>query len=892
MVENSLILPHSKKLSQIYTELQTSEKGLSNLDANARLTHIGLNEIKDHTEKSILGILLAQFKSILIVILFAAAVISYLTNHVTDSVVILAVMIINAVIGFIQEYRAENSIKALKSLVVQSALVIRDGEVIQINAKNLVPGDVILIEEGNKIPADARLIEVDNFRTLESSLTGESVSVDKNTQILDAQISVGDRKNMTWMGTLCVAGKAKAVVVNTGESTLIGQIASDIKTIEKGDSHFKKITDILAKQMGVAAVIGSILIFFVGFFIHNNEFQEIFLFSVASLVSAIPEGLPAVLTIVLAIGANRMAKKKAIVRDLKATETLGIVDVIATDKTGTLTQNIMSIEKVVLPNGKEISITGKGWNPEGEFTVNEQQYSVQEDKELLKLLKIAYLSNSSQIKLNRKGADIIGDPTEAALKVMAFKANVENIITEKVIHDSAFSTDTKYRTTLVDVNDSTQELYVVGAPEILLKNSSYILKNGEAEKLNEAKIKEIENQIKSLSKQAYRVIGLAFKESSTEQVDNLVFAGLTAMKDPARPEVIEAVADAKKAGIRVIMLTGDHKDTALAIAKEVGIAEKNEIAFTEAELNDLSKREFAKVVNQVNVFSRLTPNMKLRIAKLLQEQGHIVAMTGDGVNDAPALKQADVGISMGIIGTDTARESSEIILADDNFATIVRAVEEGRIVFNNVRRSSTFLITTNVAEQITILVTMLLGFPLPLLPGQILWLNLVTDGLGDFALAMEKNHRTALNQKPRKKNEGILTRKTIIFVIAMSVFMIILTLGFFVAYLDQGINTARTVAFLVLSFTQGFNVFNLRSFTKSLFTIGIFSNRLAIIDLVISILLTILAVYTPFFQNLLSFEYVDPSVFVLIFLLSSLIFWVGELYKFIQRRLAPNYQLS
>lgn len=887
---NNVFLPHSQEINELIKVLNSTEKGLDDLEAKKRLEKYGFNEIKDKSAKSPLSILISQFKSIFVYILFTAAVISYLTEHAADAIVILIVILINALIGFAQEYKAENAVKALKSLIVPTAKVLRNNVLMQIDAKHLVPGDIIIIEEGDKIPADARIITATNFRTIESSLTGESSSVDKDIDALKSDTPIGDRKNMVWMSTLCVAGKGTAIVTSTGEQTAIGQIAYEIKNVKEEKSHFEQITDALAKQMGIIALFGSLIIFIVGYFINQIEFREIFLFSIASLVSAIPEGLPAMLTIVLALGASKMAQKKAVVRDLKAAETLGVVNVIATDKTGTLTQNVMNVEIIQLANGESFNITGEGWNTKGNFLQNNTNINIKDFNSLVKLLKISYLSNSSQIQYSEDKRNIIGDPTEAALKVLASKSKIIEDLNEEIVFDMNFSTDKKYRATIIKSNTSL-ELFVVGAPEILLKRSTNYLSNIE-EQLDIQKQRELEDDIKKLSKQSYRVIGLAYKSISSslntiedEVVKGLTFVGFVGMKDPARPEAKEAVLKAKRAGIRVIMLTGDHKDTAFAIAKEVGIADNNDQALTEEDLLNMSEEEFSLATKSVNVFARLTPYTKLRIAKELQQNGSVIAMTGDGVNDAPALKQADIGISMGIIGTDTAREASEIILTDDNFATIVKAIEEGRRVFNNVRRSSTFLVTTNVAEQITILLTILLKLPLPLIPAQILWLNLVTDGVSNIALATEQEHGTELKRAPRKRNEGILTKQTVLFVLAMSVVMMVLTFIFYTRYLPQGIEAARTVAFLCMSFTQLFNSFNLRSFSKSVFSLGIFSNKFLLYGFLLSVLLNIIAIYTPFFRNLLSFDYIEPVTVFTILILSSCVLWLGEVYKIILNKL-------
>lgn len=872
---------HAISLEDLYYLLKTSEGGLTTEVANERLAKFGKNQIEEKGKINILSLLLNQFKSLLVAILLAAALISYLTDHLADAVVILLVIIINAAIGFIQEYRADRSIRALKKLLVLKSKVIRDGKLTQIDASNLVPGDIIIVEEGDKIPADARIIRYSNLRTIESSITGESLPVDKDDSVAPLNSSIGDRKNMLWTGTICVNGKAHALVVATGGNTVIGKIASKVQEIKDTKSHFSEITSKLSKQMGFIAILGSIIIFVVGFFIQKIEFSEIFLFSIASLVSAIPEGLPAVLTIVLAIGSYRMAKRKAIIRDLKISETLGIVNVIATDKTGTLTQNTMSIEEIYLPSKEKYIVTGKGWELKGKFLKDGKEDEVRDN--LKTFVTAGFLSNSSKIIHVNGGVEIIGDPTEVSFKVLGYKAGLDPDIEDEIIFDLPFSTEYKYRAQLTKDG----KVYIVGAPEVLLSLTKKLAIDGKEVKIKEFDQKELLNQVKEMSQKALRVLAIGVikldegtKEITHDDIKSITLLGLAGMKDPVRPETKEAVEKAIGAGIRVIMLTGDHKETALAVAKEINL-QNSDIAYTEGELSQMNDSEFVKACLEVNIFARLNPETKLRIAKVLQENGYVLAMTGDGINDAPALRQADVGISMGMVGTDTAREASEIVLSDDNFASIVSAVEEGRLVFNNVKRASTFLITTNIAEQITILLTLFLGYPLPLLASQILWLNLVTDGINDFALSTEKSHGTVLKSRPRDKHEGILTKSTIWFVLVMSVVMVSLTLFFFTLFLDQGVDEARTVAFLCMSFTQLFNAINLRSFTKSIFKIGLLTNKFVFIAFIISGLLNILAVYYEPLRDLLSFAYVDPLTILLIFILSSFTLWIGEIAKMV-----------
>jgi len=899
MLNNSF---HSEPVEKVLKKLSSGISGLSHKEAKARLQDFGPNEIPEKKAKNPALIFLKQFHSILIYILIAAAAISFFIGHAVDVYVILAVILINAIIGFIQENKAERSIQALKRMIVPYAKVFREGKLLQVHAKELVPGDIIFLEEGDRIPADARLLEVKNTRTVEASLTGESLPIDKDVKVLPEKTGLADRKNMVWMGTFVAGGQAKAVVVSTGIKTAIGKVATSIEKIKKVKGHFEKKTAILARQMGIIAVVCAFIVFLVGFFARGFEFSEIFLFTIASLVAGIPEGLPAVLIIVLAIGAYRMAKKNAIIRTLPATETLGVATVIATDKTGTLTQNTMNVEKIILPGEDEITVSGEGWKPSGDFSQKDNIIAPLENSRLSKLLHIACVCNNARIvKEEDEKYKIIGDPTEAALVALAEKAGLkkeELLEKEKRIDDLPFNPELKYRASLSVLveEDRKKEIYVIGAPEAVLAHSSFILWEKGEKKITQEERQEILAGIQGLAKKAMRVLGLAYKITpvstdnlSEDLVNDLVLVGVVGMLDPPRPQVKEAIAKARKAGIRVIMKTGDHKDTAVAVAKEIGmIGEKTKSkcpeVLTEQELLNLSEEEFEETIKHISVFARLTPGMKLRIVETLQKQGHIVAMTGDGVNDAPALKRADIGIAMGIIGTDVARESSAIVLADDNFSSIVNAIEEGRTVFTNTRQASSFLITTNFAESISIITTMILGLPLPLLPTQLLWLNLVTDGVSDVALAAEPSHEDVLEEPPRKAKENILSKEIIPFILIMAGIMVIFTLIIFNAYLPSGIEKARTGAFTVMAFTQLFNVLNMRSLKRSVFKIGLFSNNFIVASLIASVFLLAMVLYVPFFQGVFQFVHLGLLEILTIIIFSSSVLWLGELYKYLRPR--------
>jgi Ca2+-transporting ATPase len=880
---------HAKSKEAILKELETSEKGLSREEAYKRLKKFGANEVTRKKKEHPLLIFLKQFNSPLIYILIAAAIISFIFHHLVDAYVILTVILINGSIGFIQERKAERAIEALKKLIVSYAKVLRDGEVIKILSAEVVQGDIILLEEGDKVPADAKLLEAKNFRTQESSLTGESFPEEKRVNVLDKSVPLADRTNMVYMSTLVVSGEAKAVVIATANKTAIGQVAKSIQEIVQPKMHFNKKVSQLAVQMAIFASIGALLTFIIGFFINKLEFFEIFLFTIASLVSGIPEGLPAVLVIVLAIGARRMAKRNAVIRHLPAVETLGVATVIATDKTGTITQNSMTVEKIITAKDS-FEVSGEGWEPIGRFFQNKKPVIPLKFPDLKKVLSISALCNKGNLLRKDGNYEIVGDPTEVSLIVLAKKARLEKgKMQEKVVDDFPFSSDLKFRASLVKLPSGKKELYSVGAFETLLKKSSYFLENDKKINLDNKTREFFLKKAEAMAKKGMRVLGLAYRDLpqntnsvSKELVFNLIFVGLVGMEDPPRKEIKEAIQKARNAGIRIIMKTGDHKETAIAIAKETGlIPDKNSKVkvLTEKELQGMTKPEFNEAVRKVDIFARVSPKVKTRIVKALQEQGEIVAMTGDGVNDAPSLKRADIGIAMGIIGTDVARESSEMVLADDNFASIVNAVEEGRIVFQNVRQTSFYLITTNVAEDVTIVSSLAIGFPLPMLPIQLLYLNLVTDTFNGVALSTEPGHHDVLNKPPRNKKEKILNKELIPFLLLMAGLMVLGTIPLFRHFLPSGLDKARTVAFATMSMFQLFNVLNMRSLKKSLFKIGFFSNKWVVFGLIASFLIMMGVIYLPGIQNIFQFVPLKLNEILLVTGISSSVFVAGEIYK-------------
>jgi len=876
-------------------DLESSINGLSKEDAEQRFIDYGPNEIPEGKSVSIFLLIVKQFKSWLVIILILAAVISWLVGHLLDAWVIIVVVFINASIGFLMEYRAEKAIASLKRMIVKTAKVFRGGKLFIIPSSQLVPGDILILEEGDSIAADGRIIQSKNFRTMEASLTGESLPVSKKEEIYSKETALADRKNMVWKSTFVAGGNSKAIVTGTGSNTAIGNISESLDEIVNKRTNFMRKTDVLAKQMSVIAIMSALLIFCVGYFYRHFALDEMLLVSIAALVAAIPEGLPAVISIVLAIGAKRMAKRNAIVREFTATETLGAVTAILTDKTGTLTQNSLTVRKVFVPGDSDYTVTGIGWFPAGNFLQEKTIINTEKNIALQKLLKIAAVSNNSDFRHDKKANtyELIGDPTEGALFVLARKGGINNEHLQKYIFDDLpFDSVKKLRATLIK-EDKYPELYVTGAPEKLLERSISVLTSQGESRLKKKDKEQIQEKISEWSNHAMRVIALAYKRQETneineEAIEDLIFVGITGMIDLPRPDSKKAVEKCKQAGIRVIMVTGDHVNTAVAIAKSTGIIENKDesdvVALTEQQLLRLDKGEFDKAIRNISVFARLTPKIKLKIAKRLQAMGHLIAMTGDGVNDAPALKQADVGISMGIMGTDVARDSSSVVLADDNFATVVNAVEEGRIVFTNSRQSSFFLVTTNIAESVTLLVSILLGFPLPLTATQILWLNLVTDSVTGMTLATEPGHGEIMKTRPLLIKENILNKDLIPFMLINIILMVGLSLTAFYYYMNDGIEKARTGVFIIMAFTQLFNVFNLRSIRKSVFEIGIFSNRYINLAIGVSVFLLILVTEVPIFSFIFSFKSLHVADFLILFAFSSLVLWAGELYKLLNKK--------
>jgi P-type Ca2+ transporter type 2C len=819
------------------------------------------------------------------------------------------VIVLNTAIGFIQEYRADEALKALRSQAAPEAEVVRcpeEGDCLELDIKaaELVPGDVIILHTGDRIPADARLIEAVNLMVDEAMLTGESLSVEKTTHALEKDLQVAERTNLAYAGTVVTEGRGKAVVYGTGSNTQMGEIATLIQETEKAVSPLQQQTLALGKTLGFIAVGAGALILILGLF-QDLTFDELFLFVIAAVVSAIPEGLPAVMTITLAVGVNRMAKRNAIIRRLQAVDTLGATTVICTDKTGTLTTNQMTVRQIFVDN-RLVNVHGGGFDPVGNFEVNGSKIDPLRHGSLPNLLKMGALCNDSRLvqvesEQGEKRWAIRGDPTEGALVVAARKSGMEKEALDKEhprLDEIPFSSHKKYMATFHDTPEREVHVYMKGAPETVLDKCRYVQINDEEVELDESERQKILDVNIQMAADALRVLAVAYQKVGAGKIedkknelkegrDDLVFAGLFGMMDPPRPEVKDAVGLCHQAGIRVVMATGDHKTTGEAIARMVGILDGEGKIYDGSDIDRMEEEEFDQIIMEAGVFARVSPAHKQMIVASLQRHRQVVAMTGDGVNDAPALKGAEIGIAMGITGTDVTKETADMVLTDDNFASIVAAAEEGRVVFQNVRKVVKFLIATNAGEILTILGAMLL-LPVTHLiftPVQILWVNLVTDGLLDITIALEPKEGDVMNEPPRKQNERIINREVLYSVAFVAVIMAAGTLWVYsnaLALRDP--DYARTMAFITIAMFQVFNALNVRSLKQSVFKIGLFSNKFLVGAIVISVTLLVLSTLVPFLQIALATVPLALNDWGLIVLVSSTVFILTEIRKFIANR--------
>jgi len=835
--------------------LNSKHSGLAVQEAADRLKEYGPNELEKQKKTPPVIAFLQQFLSPLIYVLLAAVIISIAAAHYIDAGVIMAVLLVNAIIGYVQESRAEAAMEALMQLAAPKAKVRRGGKTAVIANREVVPGDIVLLEAGDKIPADARIIEASNLKVNEAALTGESVATDKHSKALHEDISIADRKNMVHMGTTVSYGRATAVVVATGMSTEMGRIARSLAEVKREKTPLQKNIGQISRYLAVIFVCVAALLVIVGV-IRGLEWLEIFLVAVAAAVSAIPEGLPAIVTIVLAFGMRTMARNNAVIRKLAAVETLGAATVICTDKTGTLTLNEMTVRKLYV-DGRTIDVTGEGYEPKGEFHENGNKIDPQQDNLLVRLLEIGALCNDALLSTGDECCSILGDPTEGALVVAAAKAGLEKEKLEKSYHrldEIPFQSEKQYMATLHPHN-SGKIAYVKGSTEKLLSLSRSIVKDGETHSLNDSEIERIEGISETMARDALRVIAFAYMEVATDKTDiedtdlkdNLVFVGLAGMEDPPREEAKEAISRCRQAGIRVVMITGDNKITAESIGRQLDLGSGG--AVNGKELEGISDDDFEQKIEDVSIFARVEPMHKLRIVNALKKGGQIVAMTGDGVNDAPALRAANIGVAMGIKGTDVAKEASEMVLVDDNFTSIVAAVEEGRVIFNKLRSVIFFVLSTNIGELLGFLLSLIFIGQAPLIAVQIIWVNLVTDASMGLPLGMEPKIGDELKQPPRHPSVGLLYPGLLLRVAFMAAMMGIGVFAIF--YIFRGrvsIEEARTMSFCTLVAFEWFRAFNARSDEHTVFKLGIFRNRYIILALGIAVSLQMMVIYAPFMQ--------------------------------------------
>ncbi|MBT3582694.1 calcium-translocating P-type ATPase, SERCA-type [Candidatus Woesearchaeota archaeon] len=881
---------HSLSEEQVFKELESNEKGLSHEESSERLRKNGLNELVQKKRQSALSIFISQFENFLVVLLIIAVGISVFIGQIIDGAVIAIIIVINAILGFAQEYKAEKAIDALKKLSAPQAIVLRDGRRQKILAKNLVIGDIILLQEGDRIPAGAKLLEAFSLQVDESALTGESSPVNKEVGKFSEKCAIADQKNMVFMNTIITRGRGKAIVVTTGMNTQIGKVAKMIQSVEDKDTPLQKKLESVGKSIGVAVIVIAVAIFGLGFF-RGGEIYDLLITSIALAVAAVPEGLPAIVTITLAIGLNRMARAKSLIRKLPAVETLGATNVICSDKTGTLTKNEMTVQNI-FTDGKFVSVTGTGYLPSGKFFSEKKSVNVLTNKALNRVLTIGALCSTAQLDKNKRW-EVFGDPTEGALIVSAHKAGIDK---KKLLHEYKhigeipFDSVRKMMTVAYLSPTKKKIAYVKGAPEILLSKCTHIFREGSIKKITTKDKKDILTANKQMADNALRVLGMAYKTLPTKQEkfapktteNGLIFVGLQGMIDPPREEVKDAIALCKKAGIKSVMITGDHEATAVAIAKKLGILDGGKV-LTGAELDKLSEREFFSEIKNISVYARVSPEHKVRILKTWQKKGAVVAMTGDGVNDAPALKNADIGVAMGIVGTDVAKEASAMVLQDDNFATIVKAVEEGRGIYDNIQSFIRYLISSNMGEVLTIFAASLLGFPLPLIAVQILWMNLLTDGIPALALGIDPPTRNIMSRPPRIQEKSTIDKNMWMFIMFVGVVIMMGTVGIFNKFMSSGVDYARTMAFSTIVMFQMWNVFNSRT-KDSIFSKDFWNNKWLLLAVVSSIILQLVVIYTPVSQffSTVALRAVD-GLWILGVSFSIVI--SVEMYKFVKARL-------
>jgi Ca2+-transporting ATPase len=898
---------HALGIQEILEVLKTNEAGLSQEEALKRLAEYGPNELKKEKGISPIRLFLEQFTDILIIILLIATGLSIFLGEITDAIVIIAIVLACAILGFVEEYRSEKALEALKKMAAPTATVLREGKEVKIKASEVVPGDIILLFTGDKVPADARLIEAINLKVDEAPLTGESTPVNKDINACPEGTPVTDRRDMVFTGTVVVYGRGKAVVTSTGMNTEFGKIAKMVQVTEEEETPLEKRMASVGKWIGILSVAVCLTVAVIGI-VEGRSILDMILWGVSLAVAAVPEALPAIVTGALAVGMYRMAKVNTIVRRLPAVETLGCTSVICADKTGTMTKGEMTVQRIYV-NDQIIRVSGVGYTPEGEFLIEDKKVDPAQD-ELRTLLRIAVLCNDAKLEKEGDRWIIKGDPTEGALVVAAAKAGLWKESLEKEtprVGEVPFSSERKRMTTVHIVSGQKRVAYMKGAPEIVLEKCTKILIKGKMRKLTDDDRTKILKVNEAMASQALRNLGFAFKElpeslsTYDEKIETeMTFVGLMGMIDPPREEVKDAVELCKRAGIRVVMVTGDHKLTAVAVAKELKLLHEDDAegkVLTGDELERMSDEELNKIVENVVIYARVSPEHKMRIVKAWKTKGHVVAMTGDGVNDAPALKLSDIGVAMGITGTEVTKEASDMVLTDDNFASIVKAVKEGREIYDNIKKYLTYLLRCNIMEILVMFIVMVAvpylagsssyepGSVIALTAIQLLWVNLTTDGLPAIALGVDPGDPDLMERKPRNPNESVFTRDVKIYLTAVPILMtVLLLIGYFMHQPWLGgynLTEARTQLLTAMILMELVNAISARSLRYPVFKVGVFKNKFLWIAILSSLGLQLLVLYTPALQPLFDVNAPELADWAIAILFTAIVFSALEIGKYI-----------
>ncbi|MFT4310590.1 MAG: cation-translocating P-type ATPase [Candidatus Woesearchaeota archaeon] len=875
---------HAKPITTLYKELETSEQGLSEQQVAQRLAKDGLNVSYKEQKISAFKIFRNQFGNLIIYILYLAAFLSVLLGEMIEYYAIMSIIIIIVLLGFFEEYKAGKDMAALQKLTPQYCKVIRNGKKQDILAEQLVRGDLLVLQRGDIVPADARVVQTSHIKVDESALTGESLAISKQTAVIDQNTELAQRTNMVYAGSPVTSGEALCVVVETGLQTELGKIAHMLHNVKEQLTPLQKRMYTLSKQFSITILVICVLIFITGI-LQGFPLNKMLILTIAVAVAGIPESLPAVLAVVLAVGTKRMAKQNAIIKRLPAVETLGTCSVICTDKTGTLTQNKMVVEEVYTLDG-QIHVTGTGLDPIGEFIVGNKVINPKNHKTLSQILTISALCNNATLNKEKNEYSIDGEATEGALMVLAHKAGLRNLHgLHPRVHEHPFDADRKCMSVIHKVKGK-HIAYAKGAPEYLLKKCTRYMKNGKSYPLSKEMRSVIIHETESYAQRGLRVLGLAYKEHNATKLQQqhvesgLTFVGLIAIRDPPHPTVKQAIVDCQTAGIKVVMITGDNPVTARCIAEELGIYQHTDTVLTGQELDVLSDTDLYRIANQVSVYARATPKHKLRIVQALQHIGHIVAMTGDGVNDAPALKAADIGVAMGKKGTEVAKEASEMVIKDDNFATIVTAVKEGRNIYQNIRKFIYYLLVGNFSQVIIIFVSALLGVLSPLTALMVLFVNLVTSEFPALGLSMERSSPNIMQYKPRSPKEPLLNEYLLFKIAQVIPFVVLGTLIIYVWQLGlHDATKAQTMAFVTIIMFMMMHAFNARSFSKSIFNRYFFSNGWFFASVIFSFAATLCVIYIPVLQGLFQTVALSLSDWLIVFVVTSFILLFVEIQK-------------